>query len=136
MWQRYHSDAILVVMSKNLSLQFRGQTSQSQLWSPNLRRPYNRSYGQDHIQFIIIPMENTFSPPVSFPSARLLSLAKSSLTESSGKFVAGTHPDTNPEQAPGLFSALLTGEKALPDRWAVRLFVGIIMCLCVGMYGS
>ena len=61
----------------------------------------------------IIPMNNTFKPPVSFSSARLLSLAKSSLTENSGKFVAGTHPDTNPEQAPGLFSALLTGEKAL-----------------------
>ena len=55
---------------------------------------------------------------------RLLSLAKSSLTENSGKFVAGTRPNTNPEQAPGLFSALLMGEKALPDRWAVSVFVG------------
>jgi len=61
---------------------------------------------------------------------RLLSLAKSSLTESSGKFVAGTHPNTNPEQAPGLFSALLTGEKALPDRWTVSVFVGI----CVSVW--
>ena len=31
---------------------------------------------------------------------------------------------------------LLTGEKALPDRWAVRLFVGIIICLCVGVYSN
>ena len=38
--------------------------------------------------------------------------------------------------APGLFSALLTREKALRDRCAVRLFVGIIMCVCVGVYGN
>ena len=63
---------------------------------------------------------------------RLLSLAKSSLTENSGKFVAGTHPDTNPEKAPGLFSGLLIGEKALPDRWAVSVFVGV--CVSVWEY--
>ena len=63
---------------------------------------------------------------------RLLSLAKSSLTENSGDFVAGTHPDTNPEHSRGIFSGLLAGEKALPDKWAV----GMCMYICVCMFIS
>ena len=60
---------------------------------------------------------------------RLLSLAKSSLTENSGDFVAGTHPDTNPEHSRGIFSGLLAGEKPLPDKWAVGIY--IFVCVCV-----
>ncbi len=58
-------------------------------------------------------------------SRRLLSLSKSSLAE--GEYIAGAHPETNPEQAPGLFSALLTGEKSLPEKWAVRT---VSACVC------
>ena len=67
---------------------------------------------------------------------RLLSLAKSSLTENSGDFVAGTHPDTNPEHSRGIFSGLLAGEKALPDKWAVGMCMYVYACLypCVCLY--
>ena len=67
---------------------------------------------------------------------RLLSLAKSSLTENSGDFVAGTHPDTNPEHSRGIFSGLLAGEKALPDKWAVGMCMFVCACLylCVCLY--
>ena len=35
--------------------------------------------------------------------------------------MAGTHPDRDPAQAPGLISALLTGEKSPAARWAVSI---------------
>ena len=82
-----------------------------------------------HILKLIVNPKSHLKVLPPFLLRRLLSLAKSSLTESSSKFVAGTHPDTNPEQAPGLFSALLTGEKALPDRWAVSVCV-CVLCVC------
>ena len=75
---------------------------------------------------ICLPLMSLMS--ISVP--RLLSLAKSSLTENSGDFVAGTHPDTNPEHSRGIFSGLLAGEKALPDKWAV----GICMYVCACSY--
>ena len=48
---------------------------------------------------------------------RLQSLSKQSLADS--QFVAGIHPEADPEQSAGIF-AVLTGEKSLPERWAVR----------------
>ena len=51
-------------------------------------------------------------------STRLLSLSKSSLADS--QFVAGIHPEADPEQSAGILS-VLTGEKNLPERWAVRV---------------
>ena len=71
---------------------------------------------------------------MSISVLRLLSLAKSSLTENSGDFVAGTHPDTNPEHSRGIFSGLLAGEKALPDKWAVGMCMFVCACLCVHVY--
>jgi hypothetical protein len=41
------------------------------------------------------------------------------LAESGNDTVAGTHPDRDPEQTPGLLSALITGDKSLATRWAV-----------------
>ncbi len=51
------------------------------------------------------------------PPRRLLSLAKSSLTDK--KYVAGQHSEADPEQGSGLFSFLTGGGRTLPDRWAV-----------------
>ena len=51
---------------------------------------------------------------------RLLSLSKSSLADS--QFVAGIHPEADPEQSAGILS-VLTGEKSLPEKWAVRLLM-------------
>ena len=48
---------------------------------------------------------------------RLQSLSKQSLADS--QFVAGIHPEADPEQSAGIF-AVLTGEKSLPEKWAVR----------------
>lgn len=52
-----------------------------------------------------------------FVCRRLQSLSKQSLADS--QFVAGIHPEADPEQSAGIF-AVLTGEKSLPERWAVR----------------
>ena len=41
------------------------------------------------------------------------------LAESGNDTVAGTNPDRDPEQTPGLLSALITGDKSLATRWAV-----------------
>ena len=75
---------------------------------------------------------------MSISVLRLLSLAKSSLTENSGDFVAGTHPDTNPEHSRGIFSGLLAGEKPLPDKWAVRICMYVCPCsypcMCLHAY--
>ena len=68
-------------------------------------------------------------PLMSISVLRLLSLAKSSLTENSGDFVAGTHPDTNPEHSRGIFSGLLAGEKPLPDKWAVGIYISVYICM-------
>ena len=50
-------------------------------------------------------------------TCRLQSLSKQSLADS--QFVAGIHPEADPEQSAGIF-AVLTGEKSLPEKWAVR----------------
>ena len=85
------------------------------------------------LQFQSISINGAICLPLmslmSISVLRLLSLAKSSLTENSGDFVAGTHPDNNPEHSRGIFSGLLAGEKPLPDKWAVGIY--IFVCVCV-----
>ena len=54
-------------------------------------------------------------------------MSKSSLAAS--QFVAGIHPETDPEQSAGILS-VLTGEKSLPEKWAVSFFAGhSFMCV-------
>ena len=45
----------------------------------------------------------------------------SNLAESGDDFVAGTHPDRDPEQASGLLSVFITGDKSPATRWAVSV---------------
>ena len=48
------------------------------------------------------------------------------LAESGNDTVAGTNPDRDPEQTPGLLSALITGDKSLATRWAVSVGLFIL----------
>ena len=57
-----------------------------------------------------------------FPLYRLLSLSKSSLPQGDSHYIAGMHPEMDPEQSHGLFS-VLTGEKKLVDKWVVSFRV-------------
>ena len=85
------------------------------------------------LQFQSISINGAICLPLmslmSISVLRLLSLAKSSLTENSGDFVAGTHSDTNPEHSRGIFSGLLAGEKPLPDKWAVGIYIFVCVCM-------
>ncbi len=56
----------------------------------------------------------SFLPPLP----RLLNLSKSSLTQGDSQYIAGIHPEMDPEHAQGLFS-VLTGEESLVEKWAV-----------------
>ena len=58
---------------------------------------------------------------------RLQSLSKQSLADS--QFVAGIHPEADPEQSAGIF-AVLTGEKSLPEKWAVRYNCTLVIYSC------